>query len=56
MRGAAVSPTMEAELGPVAMEAGCSDDIAMEPRGGMAAVVDYPILPDSVFSLPVDVQ
>ena len=54
--GAAVSPAMETELGPIAMEAGCGDDIAMEPRGGVAAVVDYPILPESFFSLPMGVQ
>ena len=54
--GAEVSPAMEAELGPVAMEAGRGDDIAMEPRGGVAAVVDYPILPASFFSLPVGVH
>ena len=47
---------MEVELGPVAMEAGRGDDIAMEPRGGVAAVADYPIVPDSFFRLPVGVQ
>ena len=41
--GATVSPAMEAELAAVAMEAGRGDDIAMDPRGGVAAVVDYTI-------------
>ena len=44
------------ELGPVAMEAGRGDDIAMEPRGGLAAVVAYPSLPESFFPLPMGVH
>ena len=46
------SPGMEAGLAAIAMEAGCGDDFAMEPRGGVAAVADYPILPYYFFAYP----